>query len=162
MMKNFFKIVLVVEGLLILLFFNNPLALLNTQLAFISSLLITLGSFWGYAKVVKSKTKAVFEEEESYFYLFEEDEDRKDLEAKDIFQQEKSKLKSPKRAILNFVKTAKGFFSPYRIGGYLFLTLVVLWLIRKGYFQVGAFLLGLGVVPLSVAILALSSSKRGA
>ena len=162
-MRNFFFVALLLDALLIALsLFFSPLFLLNTQLAFIASLLIVMGSFWGYRRVVQKRAavadRDAIDEIQDRFDLYDE-EDRQSLSAKELFEQERAKSKKRGLGLADFVRTSSGFFSPFRLMGYLFLTIVVMVLVRKGLFEMGAFLLGLGVVPLSAMLFALMHSK---
>ncbi len=157
-MRGFFKVAFVVDVVVVgLSFFTEaPYFLLNTQVAFISSLLVVLGSFWGYKRMVQKRAKKfsgrdVIEVLEDRYELYEES----NKSAKEIFEEERAKIKVSRANIKNFIKSAPGFFSPWRLLGYLFLVVAVLVLIRKGYFEAGSFLIGLAIVPLSALLYAL-------
>ncbi len=157
-MRGFFKVAFVVDVVVVGLsfFVEAPYFLLNTQVAFISSLLVVLGSFWGYKRMVQKRAKKfsgrdVIEVLEDRYELYEES----NKSAKEIFEEERAKIKASRANIKNFIKSAPGFFSPWRLLGYLFLVVAVLVLIRKGYFEAGSFLVGLAIVPLSALLYAL-------
>ncbi len=162
-MKGFFYIVILLDSLIILssLFVSSPYYLLNTQLAFISSLLVVLGSFYGYKKVVQSKAggevhKDAIDNIEDRFDLY--DEENTD-DAKELFERMRQKSKR-NGGIKNFFTTARGFFSPYRLFGYGFLVVSVLILAKNGYLEIGSFLLGLTIVPVGAMLYALWPQKR--
>jgi len=151
--RGFFKVAFVVDLFVIAssFFVDSPYFLLNTQVAFISSLLVVGGSFLGYRKLVQKRAPHfqgpdVIDEMDDPFELYEDE----GKSAKEIFEEEKAKLK--KANLKNFFASAPGFLSPYRLFGYLFLVVAVLVLIRKGYFEAGSFLIGLGIVPLSALL----------
>ncbi len=156
-MRKIFAIAFFVD--IVLIFWSisfDRYALINSQLAFIASLLIILGSFQGYKKVVQKKShlgRDIIDGIEDRFELYNEEENRH-LSAKELFEEEKKKVKSQK-AMKNFVLGLGGFFSMYRLFGYLFLVVVVLMLIRKAIFDPVSFLLGLAVLPLSAMFYAL-------
>ena len=157
-MKNFFKVAFFLDILVILgsFFVDSPYFLLNTQIAFIASLLVVLGSFWGYKNLVRKKAAHFAERDaidiiEDPHELYEEESQKS---AKELFEEEKARLKAKRANVKNFIKSAPGFFSPYRLFGYLFLVLAVLVLIRKGYFEAGSFLVGLAIVPTAALLYA--------
>ncbi|BCD62037.1 hypothetical protein NitYY0826_C0905 [Nitratiruptor sp. YY08-26] len=159
-MNNFFIIAFFLDTLVIIFsFFSSKYFLLNSQLAFIASLLIVLGSYEGYKNVVQKKSslhnRDIIDDIEDRFDLYSEDEEGGEKSAKEIFEEEKAKLKSKRAALSNFFKTSGAFFSPLRLAGYAFLTIVILVLIRKDLFDIAGFLIGLAVVPLSAALFTL-------
>ena len=153
-MRRYFQIAAILDLLLIFLFFNDPKVLLNTQIAFISSLLVVLGSYYGYSRLVKKSAPL---EDRDYIDRLE---DRFDLEgdevsdAKELFEQEKQRIKQSGN-FKAFKQTYRGFFSPFRLVGYLFMVVAVLVLIRKGWFDTFGFLVGLAIVPASALVVAL-------
>ena len=160
-MRKIFAIAFFID--IVLIFFAIYLgkyALLNSQLAFIASLLIILGSFQGYKKVVQKKShlgRDIIDEIEDRFELYNEEENRH-LSAKELFEEEKKKVKSQK-AMKNFILGLGGFFSMYRLLGYLFLVIAVMMLIRRSMFEPLSFLLGLAILPVSAMLYALFSRE---
>lgn len=53
------------------------------------------------------------------------------------------------QSMKNLAKSYQGVLSPYRLASYGLLCLAVLFLIRHTYFEPLAFLLGLGITPIS-------------
>ena len=160
-MKGFFKVAFVVDVVVILssFFVDSSYYLLNTQLAFIASLLVVLGSFWGYSKMVRKKARNftgrdAIDNIEDPHELYEELLQSDGKSAKEIFEEERAKIKANRANMKNFIKSAPAFLSPSRLFGYLFLVLSVMVLIRKGYFEAGSFLIGLAIVPLSALLYA--------
>ena len=160
-MRKIFAIAFFID--IVLIFFAIYLgkyALLNSQLAFIASLLIILGSFQGYKKVVQKKShleRDIIDEIEDRFELYNEEEPQQ-LSAKELFEEEKKKVKSQK-AMKNFILGLGGFFSMYRLLGYLFLVIAVMMLIRRSMFEPLSFLLGLAILPVSAMLYALFSRE---
>lgn len=157
--KRFFFIAFVVDSIVILYsFFASRYFLLNSQLAFIASLLIVLGSFYGYARMVKKRAhmrgRDIIDEIEDRFELYEEPP-KSNVSAKEIFEEEKAKIKAKRVGIKNFLKSSNAFFSPFRLFGYLVLVVAILFLVRHRLFEAGSFLVGLAVVPASAMLLAL-------
>ena len=153
-MRRYFQIAAIIDILLLFWLFCDPKALLNSQIAFISSLLVVLGSYYGYSRLVK---RSVPLEDRDYIDRLE---DRFDLEGEEVsnaielFEQEKKRIKqSGNLKVLR--QTYSGFLSPFRLVGYLFMIVAVLVLIRKGWFDTVGFLIGLAVVPASAFVVAL-------
>ncbi|BAF69837.1 hypothetical protein [Nitratiruptor sp. SB155-2] len=163
-MKQFFRIAFIVDLTVIIasFFIGNRYFLLNSQLAFISSLLVVLGSFYGYKKMIEKRvgtvTKDIIDDIEDRFDLYDEEQESIQ-DAKALFEEEKAKIKGAKKGLTNFLKTANGFFSPYRLFGYLFMVIAILVLIKHSMFDAWSFLMGLGVVPVSALIMALVPAK---
>ena len=157
-MRRYFQIAALLDLLLLFWLFDDPKALLNSQIAFISSLLVVLGSYYGYSRLVK---RGVPLEGRDYIDRLE---DRFDLEgeevsdAKELFEQEKKRIKRSGN-LKAFKQTYRGFLSPFRLVGYLFMVVAVLVLIRKGWFDAVGFLIGLAVVPASALIASLLPDK---
>lgn len=112
--------------------------LINTQVAFIASMLIVFSSYFGYKRFVTNQVSDV--------EISEDDE----LDEKD----EKFFAKSKKIA-----GTFKGALSPLRLIAYLFLVISFFFLNRHGLFLPFAFLAGLGIVPLVTLISAFFIEK---
>jgi hypothetical protein len=173
MMKNikyFIMIVLVVDLLLIMIsLYQGGGWLINSQLSFLSSLLVTLASYFSYKRVVE---KRIALEAESFddrdamdkiddpYDLYSEDIDEdesKDL--KEVIKEERAKVTSIKQTGVNLAKTAAGAFSPFRLGSYLFLFMAFLYLVNNHLFMIWAYVSGLFVVPLSALVFALLGRK---
>lgn len=147
-------------------FFQNKIWFLNTQVAFISSLFITIASFisykkniqnrlqnFDYSKISKSENRDKIDEIDDPFDLYSEYEEIKDKDLtpqkiKEIIDDEKSKLK--KNSLKNTIFSASGFLSIYRILGYVILIFGFFVLNNNKIFIPMAFIMGLGVVPLGV------------
>ncbi len=142
--------------------FMGGLWLLNTQVAFICSMIITFTTFYSYSSSVKKRL-------ETGLYLPEVDDDERDeddphgfyaeddsLAPKDfktMIKEEKVRLK--KGGSKNSLRSLSGLFLPYRLVAYGFLFLAFLYLQRHELFEVLPFLLGLSVVPLSSLVIPL-------
>ncbi|NOX14473.1 MAG: hypothetical protein GXP61_00255 [Epsilonproteobacteria bacterium] len=135
--------------------------LLNTQIAFISSMLITFASFYAYKKSIKKRVESyggeefrdVSDELEDPYNLFEDEDD------------EKTNNRSRNSGVFKY--TIKGFASgiggainPLRLLSYGFLIVSFLILTRSGLFNAFAFFAGLSVVPItSIFSLILKQNK---
>ncbi len=159
-MRSFYKIVTVLDGVLVVFYLvrRDFLALLNSQVAFIASLLVVFGSFYGYKRMVEKRAKNftgkdIIERMEDPYELYEEMEVAK-KSAKEIIEEEKRRIKKSE-SVKHFIKSGSAFASPYRLFGYGFLVLSILVLVRRDLFSPFAYLIGLGIVPVGAMVFAL-------
>jgi len=167
MIKKFGKVFFFVDLLVIIfcLVSSNYLWLLNTQIAFFSTVIITIGSFLGYKRNIEKRV-----ENSSEATLLSEDRDaideiddphdlyseikqveEKELsvdEIKTILKEEKSKVK--KNSIKNTFFAASGFASIYRIVGYVSLVLGFFALNNNNLFDPYSYLAGLFITTFCV------------
>lgn len=140
--------------------------LLNTQVAFFSSLFITIASFLSYkrniqsrisnldmSKTSKTEDRDKIDEIDDPYDLYTEYEEIPEEELtpekiKEIINDEKSKVR--KDSFKNTLFSAGGFLSIYRVLGYGSLLFGFFALNNNGIFLPIAFMIGLGVVPLGV------------
>ncbi|WP_237969183.1 hypothetical protein [Aliarcobacter butzleri] len=150
------------------LVFENKLWLLNSQIAFISSLLITIASFvsykkniqnrlsnFDYSKISKGEDRDKIDEIDDPYDLYTEYEEIPENELtaekiKEIINDEKSKVK--RNSVKNTIFSASGFLSIYRIFGYIILIFGFFVLNNNKIFMPIAFIIGLGIVPFGVLI----------
>ncbi|EFU69511.1 conserved hypothetical protein [Aliarcobacter butzleri JV22] len=150
------------------LVFQNELWLLNTQIAFISSLFITIASFisykkniqnrlsnFDYSKISKGEDRDKIDEIDDPYDLYTEYEEIPENELtaekiKEIIDGEKSKVK--RNSVKNTIFSASGFLSIYRIFGYIILIFGFFVLNNNKIFMPIAFIIGLGIVPFGVLI----------
>lgn len=150
------------------LVFQNKLWLLNSQIAFISSLLITIASFvsykkniqnrlsnFDYSKMSKGEDRDKIDEIDDPYDLYTEYEEIPENELtaekiKEIINDEKSKVK--RNSVKNTIFSASGFLSIYRIFGYIILIFGFFVLNNNKIFMPIAFIIGLGIVPFGVLI----------
>lgn len=131
---NIFFFYLVGDLVLIgLSLFKESLWLINTQVAFIGSLLIVFASYFGYKGFIEGQIP---------FAEIEEDTDEK-------FSEKSKKI----------IGTFRGALSPLRLLSYLFLILSFFFLRRHEWFLPLAFLAGLSVVPLCTLVWILFAKK---
>ena len=146
--------------------FQNNLWALNTQVAFISSLFITIASFLSYKRNIQnrisnldmSQTNQSFDRDkideiDDPYDLYTEYEEIPESELtpekiKEIINDEKSKVK--KNTFKNTLFSAGGFLSLYRVLGYVILIFGFFALNNNHIFMPLGFIVGLGVVPLGV------------
>lgn len=126
MIRKFAYMYIILDLVLILIsIYKGGFWLINTQLAFISSMLIVFSSFYGYKKAIKAKS-LLFENEE-----FEKAED-------------KEIIKKTRKIAGTFCTS----LSPFRLLSYVFLILAFLFLNRREWLEIFPFLLGLGIIPI--------------
>ncbi len=135
-------------------FFMQGGWLLNTQIAFFCSLLITLATFVSYQKLVERRVEAgAYGEEKDVLKKYEDPHDLYDDEEEQEAQSE-AEVKEHKKigfreSFRNLTQSYKGALSPYRLGAYGVLFLTILALIRHEALEPIAFFVGLSIVPLS-------------
>jgi hypothetical protein len=145
-------------------FFLGGTWLLNTQVAFICSILIVFASFISYKGMVEKKLDAGdFEEPRDLIdeigdphELFEEEKEKEKTlnkeEFQEIYRQEREKQKKSKKTFKNLFQSWSGALGIYRLLAYVLLFLAILILIRKGYFNPIAFIVGVSALPLATII----------
>lgn len=142
---------------------GNMIWLLNTQIAFFSSLIITVGSFLAYQKNIKNRVENALvdlndpdkiDKIEDPFDLYSEDEinynEISDEEAKQIIKEEKSRIKQ--NSFRNLLGSFTAASSVYRVFGYIGLVIGFFYLVNHNLFDTISYLFGLFVVPLGVLI----------
>lgn len=167
---DFAKVFIVINLCLVVysLAFHDKLWLLNTQVAFFSSLFITIASFLSYKRNIQSRISNLdvskssktedrdkIDEIDDPYDLYTEYEEIPEEELtpekiKEIITEEKSKVK--RDSFKNTLFSAGGFMSIYRILGYGTLVFGFFALNNNNIFLPIAFMVGLGVVPLGVLV----------
>lgn len=125
--------------------FQGGTWLLNTQVAFACSLLITLASFFSYAGVVKRNVAMENIPVDAYEKYYEEE----DEESEGVHETPPHKAKVElKERVKHLSLSYKSALSLYRIGAYGLLCIMMLYLIRHDSLNAIAFFVGLSVVPI--------------
>lgn len=165
---SFAKVFFIIDLCLIIycLIFQDLVWLLNSQVAFLGSLLVTIASFFSYKNNVKNRLSNLdtsknmtnedrdkIDEIDDPYDLYTEYEEIPEEELtpekiKEILQEEKSKVK--KNSFKNTIFSAGGFVSIYRLLGYAALIFGFFALNNNKIFLAVPFLVGLGIVPLGV------------
>jgi hypothetical protein len=165
--KKFAKLFFVIDFIVILfcVLSNNYIWLFNTQVAFISSMFISLATFLSYKRNVSKRLENVdydaqlsndrdeIDKIDDPYDLYDEEEinDQKEftaLEIKNIIKEEKSKVKQ--NTFKNTIYSSTSFISIYRILGYVVLIFGFFLLNNNGIFHVVSYLVGLFIVPLAM------------
>ncbi len=173
MIKAFIIILIIIDLVLVVfsLIFYDAYYLLNTQIAFLSSLLVCLASFFGYRNSILKKISkldnakslkndedelskiddihGLFEDEKNQEKL-SEDEKEENKDFKQIFKEEKLKAKA--KLFKNLFTSSFAFVSFYRIFAYIFLILGFFSLVNHHIFITFGYLLGLVLVPLGIIL----------
>ena len=174
---KFAKVFILLDLCLILysLIFQNNLWVLNTQVAFVSSLFIIIASFLSYRRNIQSRLSSLdltktnqnedrdkIDEIDDPYDLYTEyeqipEEELTSEKIKEIINDEKSKVN--KNSFKNTLFSASGFLSIYRILGYGILIFGFFALNNNKIFLPIAFILGLGIVPIGVLFSKLLEKK---
>ncbi len=174
---KFAKVFIFLDLCLILysLIFQNNLWVLNTQVAFVSSLFIVIASFLSYRRNIQSRLSNLdltktnqsedrdkIDEIDDPYDLYTEYEEIPEEELtsekiKEIINDEKSKVN--KNSFKNTLFSASGFLSIYRILGYGILIFGFFALNNNKIFLPIAFIIGLGIVPIGVLFSKLLEKK---
>jgi len=168
MIKNSLKIFAIVDILVIFVcyFVGTTDWIINTQVAFFSSLMVTLGSYLGYQKNVQKRMESHVNEDDTYDEVDKMD-DKYDLyspEVPDIEVNEnptKEEIKEAMKPIkqnyfANFKSGFMGMASFYRIFGYVGLIIGFFYLNNNGYLHIYSYVLGFLIVPISSLIISIS------
>jgi len=168
MMKSKLALVYFVAYLFLVFFslFMGGLWLINTQAAFICSMIIIFASFFSYKGMIEKRLESgeipderdELDKIDDKFRLFDEDEDMKEQELSKeefvkLYKEERKKSAGIKQSFLNLFKSGRGIFNPFRLIAYAILCLVVLFLIKNEVFSAIPFLVGIGAVPISSVVL---------
>jgi hypothetical protein len=142
------------------LFFGTKV-LYNTQIGFISSSLVMIGSMFGYKKMVDTRVeydiittdidKDVIEKLEDPYDLYSptQEEDVEDI-AKAI-KEEKARLKANKRGLFQTLKDTKASLSIYRVTAYALLIIGFMYLNRHSLLHIPSYIIALGIPSIVVA-----------
>ena len=173
---KFAKVFFILDLCLILysLIFQDKLWLLSSQVAFFSSLFITITSFLSYKRNIENRlsnldltqtqneTRDKIDEIDDPYDLYTEYEEIPESELtpqkiKEIINNEKSKVK--RDSLKNTFFSASGFLSIYRVLGYGILIFGFFALNNNKILLPIAFIIGLGIVPIGVLFSKLIEKK---
>jgi len=172
MIKKSLKIFFIIDiGVVIFCLLMGQLDwLLNTQIAFLSSLIVTIGSYLGYERNVDNRVKNHVNEDDNYDEMDKMD-DKYDLYSPEVPEIEvnetptKEEIKEAMKPIkqnhfANFKSGFAGMASLYRIFGYVGLVIGFFYLNNNGYLHIYSYILGFLIVPLSSLIITISLKKE--
>lgn len=164
MMNNKVGLVYLVADLflIVLSLYMGGLWLINTQVAFISSMLVVFASFFSYKGMIEKrleegdipKERELLDKIDDKFELFEDEEQIKADELSQeefvkLYKEERKKRGGFKMTLSNLFKSGRGIFNPIRLLAYAFLVISMLVLIRQELFEAIPFLVGISAIPLA-------------
>jgi hypothetical protein len=174
--KNFAKFYIFLDLVVIAvcIALDNYLWLLNTQVAFISAMAITIGSFLGYQRNIQNRVRGIKTNEETTaeprdkideiddpYDLYGEINEQQEFSAseiKAIIQEEKNKVKQ--NSFKNTIFSATGFASLYRLAGYALLIFGFFALNNNGLLHVFSYVVGLFIVTMATLMINVSSKSK--
>jgi ABC-type transport system involved in cytochrome bd biosynthesis fused ATPase/permease subunit len=167
MNKKFFKLFFIVDTIVVVicLLLQKYLWLLNIQIAFISSLIITIGSFYGYKKNIQNRVNLT----DNQFLnntadTIDKIDDPYDLYSDDIKQTQENKISKTinniKQTTKNTIKSFGAFGSLYRVVGYVVLIIGFFYLNNNQLLNPIAYLIGLIITPIIVLLFAFLNRKN--
>jgi len=162
--KNIVLVFLSFDLFLVVFFMlmGGSLWVLNFQIAVVSSIVVTLGSYYGYKKNIDKRVEGYENFDDNYDEIDKMD-DQFDLYSPDIpetktkqemtKEQIKEEIKKNKDAlkknnIKNLYRSLSAASSFYRLGGYVVLILGFFFLNNNGNLHIFSYLCGFLVVPL--------------
>ncbi|MCB4755288.1 MAG: hypothetical protein LGB52_06855 [Sulfurovum sp.] len=151
---NILRGLLIVDGLLIFVsvtFFSMS-TLLNTQIGFLSATLVIFASIKSYKHMVSTRVENEIIAMDIDKDIIDKLDDPHDLYSENI-EEEKQHFKINSRSLSEVVEDTKPTLSIYRIGAYLLLVLGFLYLSHHDFLQLPAYLLSLGLSPLTIVVL---------
>lgn len=167
MIKNFAKLFFIIDfGVVVFcVLSNNYVWLINTQVAFISSVFISLATFLSYKRNVSKRLENIdydaelsndrdeIDKIDDPYDLYDDEKvsDKTEFtpfEIKEIIKEEKSRIKQ--NSFKNTIYSSGSFISIYRIVGYIVLIFGFFSLNNNGIFNAIPYLAGLFIVPLSM------------
>ena len=133
--------------------------LISSQTAFVSSLLVTLASFYAYRGLIQKRVESgdIPPEDRDELDVIEDkhelydDEEPSDVDVKDlkaVIKEERAKIGGIKNSAQNIAKTFSALVSPLRVSAYIVLILGFLYLNRHEYLEIWGYVSGLTIVPL--------------
>ncbi|MEA3512670.1 MAG: hypothetical protein U9R37_03620 [Campylobacterota bacterium] len=172
MINNALKIFIIIDiGVVVFCLLSGRTDwLLNTQIAYFSSLMVTLGSYIGYKKNVQNSVKNHLNEDDNYDELDKMD-DKYDLYSPEVEDKvitddmTKEEIKEAMKPIKqNYFKNFKigfsGMASFYRLFGYIGLVIGFFYLNNNGYLHIYSYMFGFFIVPLSSLVFQFTIRKN--
>ncbi|NPA74449.1 MAG: hypothetical protein GXO12_07025 [Epsilonproteobacteria bacterium] len=122
--------------------------LLNSQVAFLTSLMVTMLSFLSYLKNINKQIGLLSGLIDDRDYIDELD-DPYELYSGD---EKKDKISKAKITMKNLSKSKSAAFSVYRIVGYIILIAGFMMLVKFDIFAILPYILGISIVPLGTLL----------
>lgn len=154
--------------LLSVIFFDTKV-LYNTQIAFLTSTLVIVGSLFSYSRMVHKRIEHNIITEDDDRDLIDKLDDPHDLyseeivndpdeDLKEAIEEEKRKQKQNRRSLFEVLKDMKAALSVYRIGAYFLLFIGFLYLNRNGLLHIPSYLIALSI-PIVVIVVILMRGR---
>jgi len=148
---------------------GNTSWLLNTQIAFFSSLMVTVGSYLGYKKNIQNRAQDHVNDDDNYDEVDKMD-DKYDLYSPEVPTTEvnenptKEEIKEAMKPIkqnhfANFKSGFSGMASLYRLAGYVGLIIGFFYLNNNGYLHIYSYIFGFIIVPISALVVSFVTKK---
>ena len=173
--KNIVLLFIAIDLLVITLFAlrGEYLWILNSQVAIVSSIAVTLGSYYGYKKNISRRVQIHENFDDNYDEVDKMDDqfdlyspDTPEIEVKEQMTKEeiKEELKKNKDAlkknnVKNLYKSFGAMSSLYRLGGYVVLVLGFFFLNNNGNLHIFSYLGGFLIVPIIALAINFYSSR---
>jgi hypothetical protein len=170
-MKSAIFALVIVDFIIIFLsyLFGESDWLINTQMAFIPSSLVMLGSMLSYKSMVQGRLNvgAIPDDErdtldklEDPYDLYDDKVERDDNEKTlvEVVKEERQNLKKSRRSIWQTTKDSKASFSFYRLGAYLLLIFGFFYLNNNKLLDIPIYLLSLSIPSIVIVIILMRKS----
>tara|TARA_B110000046_G_C12948135_1_gene378905 strand:- start:426 stop:947 length:522 start_codon:yes stop_codon:yes gene_type:complete len=162
MIKKSIKIFAIIDfGIILICLLSGHLDwLINTQIAFLSSLMVTVGSYLGYKKNIENRVVEHINNNDSYDEVDKMD-DKYDLYSPEVLEEEINESMKPikQNYLANLKSGFSGMTSFYRIFGYVGLIIGFFYLNNNDYLHIYSYILGFLIVPVSSLIVGLFVKK---
>ncbi|MEN8147491.1 MAG: hypothetical protein ABFR02_07715 [Campylobacterota bacterium] len=156
-MQKTIKLFFISEVAIFALWLYSYAFFINFQVAFLSSVLILLGSTYSYKRLVDRRVASedrpddtdLIDKIDDPFDLYSEEigseaMEVEEVDLKTVVKEEKKRLKENKQTVKNTAKSAPALVSIFRVVPYLFLVLGFIGLNNNGLLSLVPFLVGLG------------------
>ena len=164
MINRALKIFFIIDfGVVVFCFLSgNTIWLLNTQIAFFSSLFVIVGSYMGYVKNIQSRVETQVNSDDNYdeidkmddkYDLYSEDTPQEEIVESPTKEQIQESMKPIKQNHLQSLKNSFwGMASLYRLFGYVGLIVGFFYLNNNGFLHIYSYIAGFIIVPISALI----------
>ena len=174
-MKETIVVLIVVDLAIALLLyvFGAEYWLVNSQIAFISSSLIMLGSMQSYKSMVKSRLVGIssvstdderdtLDKLEDPYDLFDEEkkEEEEEKTLVEVVKEERANLKKNRRSIIQTTKDAKASFSFYRLVAYAVLVFGFFYLNSNHFLKLIPYLSFLSLPTVIIVVMLMKQSDK--
>jgi len=169
-MRSAIIALVIVDFVIILLsyFFGEEHWLINTQMAYIPSALVMLGSMLSYKSMVQGRLNAgaipddkrdtLDKLEDPYDLYDEEPKEDKEKTLVEVVKEERANLKKSRRSIWQTTKDSKASFSFYRLGAYLLLIFGFFYLNNNKLLDIPIYLISLSIPSIVIVIILMRKS----